>query len=530
VRKIVLICFLIILGIIVPAMDSLATPSSPTMSFESRGLNVTVNWTAVPGASGYNFYYAPYPYTGPASIGSFDMGNVTTFSAQLWEDAAYYVAVKAYDGQEESDYSNVEHFILQEAGYSASLEDSTVTGTFSFMASEDANGSFTRTVSPVSDEQFGDTPVSLFLDDSSVPTPLDAQGWFMINNVADGDHSLFLELEDGSVIEMPFRMAAGKGLNLGVVDIDAGRMQHYTGFNGYRFGWVDENADGANDHFADVNGDGICDNGYRYAGYAYFMGLGYVDTDIDGRNDRFVDADGNGKNDLTGRFYGFGFGFTDENDDGINDHFIDAEGDGINDLSGMPYRQQFGWVDEDGDNVNDFFIDADGDGVNDLMGNHYVTMPGWVDGDSDGYNDLFRDVDGNGVNDFDNMPYMHGFGWIDNDGDGINDHFIDADGDGINDLDNGPYSNQGNFYGFHSQHHDADGNGIDDLSGSSVWHGFGWVDEDGDGINDRFTDANGDGVNDVMGYHYMDGYHYEQGFDHSMGGSGSMGGDGPMGR
>ena len=520
-KRIVLMCSLILIGLGVPAMNSFAAPSTPAMSFESSGLNVTVNWTSVPGATGYNFYYAPYPYTGEESIVRSNMGNVTSFSTQLWEGAAYYLAVTSYDEQTESSFSNIEYFILRKAGYSASLKTSTVTGTLSFM-----------NTAQVGNEQLGDGSVTLFMDDSDMPTPLGDQGWFMINNVEDGDHSLFVHLDDGSVVEMPFRMAAGKGLNLGVMGIEDGHVQNYTGFNGYRFGWVDENADGFNDHFADADGDGICDNGYRYGGYAYFMGLGYVDNDMDGRNDRIVDANGDGRNDLTGLSYGFGFGFTDVNGDGLNDTFLDANGDGFNDLSGMPYRQSAGWIDEDGNGINDRFIDADGNGINDLMGEHYIALPGWIDEDGDGINDRFIDVDGNGLNDFDNMPYMHGFGWVDDNDDGINDRFVDGDGDGINDLDNGPYPNQGNFYGFHGNHQDANGDGIDDMNGTPFGHGFGWVDDNGDGMNDRFTDADGDGINDLMGYHYMDGYHYEQGFmgeDGPMGGDGSTGSNGSMG-
>ena len=64
------------------------------------------------GATGYKLYYAPYPYTGPDSIGSFDLGNVTTASYFLWPGAAYYIAVSAYDGSGESAYSNIGYFIM----------------------------------------------------------------------------------------------------------------------------------------------------------------------------------------------------------------------------------------------------------------------------------------------------------------------------------------------------------------------------------------------------------------------------------
>jgi len=62
-----------------------------------------------------------------------------------------------------------------------------------------------------------------------------------------------------------------------------------------------------------------------------------------------------------------------------------------------------------------------------------------------------------------------GIGFVDADGDGINDNFVDADGDGICD-------NTGLPVGF---------------------MGRGFVDMDGDGINDNFVDLNGDGICDL---------------------------------
>jgi hypothetical protein len=61
-----------------------------------------------------------------------------------------------------------------------------------------------------------------------------------------------------------------------------------------------------------------------------------------------------------------------------------------------------------------------------------------------------------------------GIGFVDADGDGINDNFVDADGDGICDLTGLPVGSRG--------------------------HGF--VDANGDGINDNFIDADGDGICD----------------------------------
>jgi len=58
--------------------------------------------------------------------------------------------------------------------------------------------------------------------------------------------------------------------------------------------------------------------------------------------------------------------------------------------------------------------------------------------------------------------------------------FVDANGDGIND----------NYV-------DADGDGICDNTGLPVGvRGPGFVDANGDGVNDNFVDANGDGICD----------------------------------
>ncbi len=63
-----------------------------------------------------------------------------------------------------------------------------------------------------------------------------------------------------------------------------------------------------------------------------------------------------------------------------------------------------------------------------------------------------------------------GPGFVDEDGDGINDNFVDADGDGICDNTGLPVGSRG----------------------------AGFVDENGDGINDNFIDLDGDGICDRL--------------------------------
>ena len=86
--------------------------SSPVLSFSIEGTIINVSWPCVPGATGYTLYYAPYPYSGPESIGSADVKGKTSLFYDLPVGASYYIAVKAYNDHGYSDYSNVEQFII----------------------------------------------------------------------------------------------------------------------------------------------------------------------------------------------------------------------------------------------------------------------------------------------------------------------------------------------------------------------------------------------------------------------------------
>ncbi len=79
----------------------------PEMTLTMAELTVMVSWTEVPGATGYTLYYAPPPYTGPENVTGVDMGQATSFTISLWDGAAYYVAIRAYNESVTSDYSNV---------------------------------------------------------------------------------------------------------------------------------------------------------------------------------------------------------------------------------------------------------------------------------------------------------------------------------------------------------------------------------------------------------------------------------------
>lgn len=86
--------------------------AAPILAITVDKRTVTLSWSAVPSASGYTLLYSPNPYTGPASIGSVEMGNKTGASFDLWSGASFLVAVKAYNSLGSSGFSNLGFFII----------------------------------------------------------------------------------------------------------------------------------------------------------------------------------------------------------------------------------------------------------------------------------------------------------------------------------------------------------------------------------------------------------------------------------
>ena len=101
---------------------SFAAPQAPQLCYSATGLNITLDWTSVRGATGYTLYYAPFPYKGEHTIGSINMGTSTDIAYYLWENAHYYIAVTARDASGESVYSNIELFSLNSNSTSASIQ------------------------------------------------------------------------------------------------------------------------------------------------------------------------------------------------------------------------------------------------------------------------------------------------------------------------------------------------------------------------------------------------------------------------
>jgi hypothetical protein len=87
-----------------------APSPAPTLGLAIKETTVMLSWNTVSDATGYRLFYAPYPNASP--IESIDMGSKTSISANLWEGAAFYLAVQAYNSSGNSAYSNIIHFLI----------------------------------------------------------------------------------------------------------------------------------------------------------------------------------------------------------------------------------------------------------------------------------------------------------------------------------------------------------------------------------------------------------------------------------
>lgn len=103
--------------------DSVASTETVPLSFKlnliTNGLNVDLNWDSVNDVKGYKLYYAPSPYTGPESINSIALGNINFISFDLWDGAAFYIAMSAYNAVSEIGFSNIKFFTLNQENESA---------------------------------------------------------------------------------------------------------------------------------------------------------------------------------------------------------------------------------------------------------------------------------------------------------------------------------------------------------------------------------------------------------------------------
>ena len=87
--------------------------ATPALTLTIDGELITLEWNDVTGATEYILLYSPYPYAGPETIMSINMGTQTSISAKFWQGAAFYVAVQAKNSAGSSPYSNIELILIQ---------------------------------------------------------------------------------------------------------------------------------------------------------------------------------------------------------------------------------------------------------------------------------------------------------------------------------------------------------------------------------------------------------------------------------
>jgi hypothetical protein len=81
-------------------------PSTQLVS-QIQGQQVSLTWEPMDGATSVYLFYAPWPYQGPETIGSLDLGTSTSISASVPHGFAYYLTIRVNNNQGMSDYSNI---------------------------------------------------------------------------------------------------------------------------------------------------------------------------------------------------------------------------------------------------------------------------------------------------------------------------------------------------------------------------------------------------------------------------------------
>ncbi len=173
-----------------------APPASPVLTLTQQDITVSASWTPVEGANGYQLFYAPYPFIGADSISSADMAGQTGLSAELWYEAAFYLAVQSYNADGYSDYSNVELFIIK--------KNLPPTAHFSWVVGENITLDGTGSTDPENDPLTYEWSVTL--PDGSTDSTLDTQDpahpVFVPNMY--GDYVVKLIVSDGINSSAPF--------------------------------------------------------------------------------------------------------------------------------------------------------------------------------------------------------------------------------------------------------------------------------------------------------------------------------------
>ena len=128
----------------------------PTLTATTSGVNLSLSWTDVPGATGYMLVYAPYPFAGVETIQSINMGYQTGLSIDLWDGAAFYLTVTAVEGYNVSQYSNIE--LVQIIGISPTNESTKIVENYNITLDYDYNsdGSATQELLPLHVNKYED--------------------------------------------------------------------------------------------------------------------------------------------------------------------------------------------------------------------------------------------------------------------------------------------------------------------------------------------------------------------------------------
>lgn len=225
--KKVLLILVYLLSFIGIYSTALAAPVPPVLTHTTNGLDLSISWDPVPGATGYILSYAPNPYTGLDSIGTVDVSDQTNLTFTLWDGASFYIATQSYDATGSSEYSNIGLFTL-------SLETSDfVSGTtYGNAALIDEGTAFTTFTSQELDVELGSISVAFKANSetykfANIAIDFNGDGLFAPYTVAEetqeewsvkniplqvisGDYSFLTDLFDSSVV-------AGSALNVRII-------------------------------------------------------------------------------------------------------------------------------------------------------------------------------------------------------------------------------------------------------------------------------------------------------------------------
>ena len=198
-------------GVTYELMSHKGPPSAPHLSVTTSGITVSLSWTARVSADGYILFYAPAPYTGPDSIGSFDMGSQTGCSFSLWEGASFYVAVQAYNSFGNSGLSNIGHFNI---GYVLSVSPASL----SFLAGQTGSCTISGGTSPYSASSSNTSVATVSVSGNTLAVAGVSEGSAVITVYDSSSDSVGVNVTVTSDTVYDYAADYGKGMVNGDVD------------------------------------------------------------------------------------------------------------------------------------------------------------------------------------------------------------------------------------------------------------------------------------------------------------------------